>query len=84
MATLISYIGECRMQTGVSDGKPMFHATDDADRAVCAVALTMLKEQFYRETVPRYLETADATTDGVAIASRQVALRTLYGTMWRL
>lgn len=75
MATLMSYIGECRLQTGVSDGQPVFHATDDADRAVCAVTLNMLKNQFYRETVPRYLESADATTtDGVAIASKTGSL----------
>ncbi|QMV20162.1 serine hydrolase [Granulicella sp. 5B5] len=74
MATLMSYIGECRMQTGVSDGKPVFHVTDDADRAVCSVALNMLKDQFYRETVPRYLESADSTTNGVAIASKTGSL----------
>jgi len=47
---------------------------DADDKAVCGVALTMLKEQFYRETVPRYLETVDATTDGVAIASKTGSL----------
>jgi beta-lactamase class A len=55
MATLISDIGECHLQTGVDAIGPVFHATDDTDRAVCDVALTMLKSQFYRETVPRYL-----------------------------
>ena len=73
MATLMGYIGECRLQTGAADGA-MFHVTDDADRAVCGVALNMLKSQFYRETVPRYLESADATTDGVAIASKTGSL----------
>jgi beta-lactamase class A len=74
MATLMSYIGECRMQTGTNASGPVFHETDDADRAVCEVALHMLKSQFYRETVPRYLETADATTNGVAIASKTGSL----------
>jgi beta-lactamase class A len=74
MATLMSYIGECRMQVGTSSNGPVFHETDEADRAVCDVALHMLKSQFYRETVPRYLETADATTNGVAIASKTGSL----------
>jgi beta-lactamase class A len=73
MATLMGYIGECRLQTGAARGA-MFHVTDDADRGVCGVALNMLKSQFYRETVPRYLESADATTDGVAIASKTGSL----------
>lgn len=28
---------------------------DDQDKAVCGVGLAMLKDQFYRETIPRYL-----------------------------
>ena len=72
MTTLMSYIGECRLQTGTNAPRPEFHVTDDADRAVCSVALDMLKSQFYRETVPRYLETAD--TNGVAIASKTGSL----------
>jgi beta-lactamase class A len=55
MATLMSYIGECRLQSATAKTTG-FHVTDDADRAVCDVALTMLKSQFYRETVPRYLQ----------------------------
>ena len=55
MATLMGYIGECRLQTGTDAKGQVFHSADDKDRAVCDVALTMLKSQFYRETVPRYL-----------------------------
>jgi beta-lactamase class A len=53
MAELMSDIGECRLHAapGVGQFKPM----DEQDKAVCDVALTMLKSQFYRETVPRYL-----------------------------
>jgi beta-lactamase class A len=74
IATLMTLIGECRLQTGVADGKPMFHTTDDEDRAVCGVTLKMLKSQFYRETVPRYIEGVDSTTGGVAIASKTGSL----------
>jgi beta-lactamase class A len=74
MATLMTLIGECRLETGVADGKPVFHETDDEDRAVCGVTLKMLKNQFYRETVPRYIEGVDSTTGGVAIASKTGSL----------
>jgi beta-lactamase class A len=59
MATLMEWIGRCRAATApggrVADVSPM----DEQDKAVCDVALKMLKNQFYRETVPRYLESAD-------------------------
>jgi beta-lactamase class A len=61
MATLLSYIGECKLRqtegpkpAGTSE--PIFAPTDEADRAVCSVTLGMLKSQFYRETIPRYLQ----------------------------
>jgi beta-lactamase class A len=75
MANLMEYIGTCRLHpAGSMQGDPMWYATDERDEAVCGVALDMLKHQFYRETVPRYLETADATTNGVAIASKTGSL----------
>ncbi len=78
MATLMTYIGECKLHergTATAVGGAEFAATDDADRAVCVVGLQMLKEQFYRETIPRYLESADVTTaGGVAIASKTGSL----------
>jgi beta-lactamase class A len=57
IATLMTDIGGCRLAKGVDkDGKAVFAAEPDAaDKAVCDVALGMLKDQFYRETVPRYL-----------------------------
>jgi beta-lactamase class A len=74
MATLMGYIGECRLQTGTDAAGPVFHTVDDADRAVCGVALDMLKNQFYRETVPRYIETADTSEHGAAVASKTGSL----------
>jgi beta-lactamase class A len=41
---------------------PLFDDPDDADKAVCSVALAMLKSQFYQETIPRYLHGGDGTT----------------------
>lgn len=59
MATLMTAIGECtlRRKPG-SENSPWpagFLPMDDQDKAVCGVALDMLKNQFYKETIPRYL-----------------------------
>jgi len=70
-------IGRCelRRQPGTPAGEMNFAPMDADDKAVCDVALGMLKNQFYRETVPRYLESADVTTTGgVAIASKTGSL----------
>jgi beta-lactamase class A len=83
MAVLMTEIGGCRLRVappppaphGVGLVAPAVLPMDEQDAAVCAVALKMLKNQFYRETVPRYLESADATTTGgVAIASKTGSL----------
>jgi beta-lactamase class A len=81
MAELMTDIGECKLRElnpqPITDciGCKEFHAPDEQDKAVCGVALGMLKNQFYRETVPRYLESADVTTTGgVAIASKTGSL----------
>jgi beta-lactamase class A len=61
MATLMSGIGLCRLRPKAGAGTsklawPLsYEEPDTADKAVCDVALTMLKSQFYRETIPRYL-----------------------------
>jgi beta-lactamase class A len=72
MAELMTDIGECHLRragTGTA-WAPM----DDQDRPVCDVALHMLKNQFYRETIPRYLETVDTSENGPAIASKTGSL----------
>jgi beta-lactamase class A len=61
MATLIGLIGMCRLHMVGGQGNPAywhpkFADPDAADKAVCDVALGMLKGQFYRETIPRYLQ----------------------------
>jgi beta-lactamase class A len=75
MAELMTDIGECRLREAFMADPYLLLPTDDADKAVCEVALGMLKNQFYRETVPRYLESEDVTTTGgVAIASKTGSL----------
>ena len=67
MAILIERIGRCQLV-----------APDEAeqagDTAICQVALTMLRNQFYRDTIPRYLEKLDASETGSAIASKTGSL----------
>ena len=62
MATLMGGIGGCVLREKHS-GRPSklgfpfsFEPMDEQDKAVCDVALGMLKDQFYRETIPRYLQ----------------------------
>jgi beta-lactamase class A len=79
MGRLMGLIGQCKLHIEGGIGNPAywsphFAPPDEQDKAVCGVGLDMLKHQFYRETVPRYLETADATTNGVAIASKTGSL----------
>lgn len=77
MAYLMETIGLCHLhQTGTATtpGAANFAPTDDTDRAVCSVALNMLKNQFYRETIPRYLEAVDTSENGTAIASKTGSL----------
>ncbi len=65
MGTLIQWIGECHLRKGTAPGAASalnFLPMDDADRAVCEVGLGMLKNQFYQETIPRYLKGGDGTT----------------------
>jgi beta-lactamase class A len=83
ISILMTRIGTCGLRRaplpvppgpGIGVVVPMFVPPDEQDKAVCGVALDMLKHQFSRETIPRYLETADATTNGVAIASKTGSL----------
>ncbi|MGC9197639.1 MAG: serine hydrolase [Acidobacteriaceae bacterium] len=77
MAYLMETIGLCHLHqigTAAHLGDARFAPVDDADRAVCSVALQMLKNQFYRETIPRYLEAVDSTENGTAIASKTGSL----------
>lgn len=45
-----------------------------ADHALCDVAMHMLKSQFYRNSIPRYLETQDTTEGESMIANKTGAL----------
>ena len=81
MAEIIEQIGECHLRhtDGVTTGLTGWAPMDDKDKAVCDVALTMLKDQFYRETIPRYLpnggdQTVASKTGSLNAVRNDVAL----------
>jgi beta-lactamase class A len=67
ITTLMQRIVTCRL--GEGDAAPT-----EADRAICGVALHMLRSQFYRDGAPRYLEPIDTSEEGSAIANKTGAL----------
>jgi beta-lactamase class A len=67
MATLMQRIVTCQLGDGSA-------APSEADRAICGVTLHMLRSQFYRDGVPRYLEPIDSSEEGSAIANKTGAL----------
>ncbi len=69
MAMVMERIGRCEL---AGPGAP--EGDKAADEAICAVALKMLRNQFYRTTIPRYLETLDSTETGSGIASKTGSL----------
>ncbi|WP_263365970.1 serine hydrolase [Edaphobacter bradus] len=67
MEMAMERIGRCEL------GAPG-EASQPGDAAICQVALTMLRNQFYRNTIPRYLEKLDASETGSGIASKTGSL----------
>ena len=67
MAKVMERIGRCQL---AGPGEP----AQPGDDAICAVALHMLRNQFYRTTIPRYLEKLDSTEKGSGIASKTGSL----------
>lgn len=80
MATVMERIGRCELdRPGPMAAKPdagdVGRGSDgSSDRAICEVAMNMLRNQFYRTTIPRYLETLDSTETGSGIASKTGSL----------
>ncbi len=67
MARVMERIGRCDL-AGTGE------ASLPGDQAICTVALTMLRDQFYRDTIPRYLEGLDATESVSGIANKTGSL----------
>jgi beta-lactamase class A len=71
MAVVMERIGRCEL---TEPGEAVAPATGARDAAICGVALKMLRNQFYRETIPRYLEALDSSETGSGIASKTGSL----------
>lgn len=69
IAAVMERIGRCDLN--VPGKPPVDQAKADA---ACAVSIDMLRNQFYRETIPRYLETLDSSEKGSGIASKTGSL----------
>lgn len=67
MEMIMERIGRCQLG---APGELM----QQGDVAICQVALTMLRNQFYRNTIPRYLEKLDSSETGSGIASKTGSL----------
>ncbi|MCL2660926.1 MAG: class A beta-lactamase-related serine hydrolase, partial [Acidobacteriaceae bacterium] len=60
-------IGRCQLGNPGEAARP-------GDAAICETALTMLRNQFYRTTIPRYLEQLDSTEELSSIANKTGSL----------
>jgi beta-lactamase class A len=67
MEVVLEQIGRCQL---AAPGEP----AQPGDNDICKVALTMLRNQFYRNTIPRYLEKLDSSEEGSGIASKTGSL----------
>jgi beta-lactamase class A len=67
METIMERIGRCELGGPGEQTRP-------GDTEICQTALTMLRNQFYRNTIPRYLEKLDTTEEGSGIASKTGSL----------
>ena len=66
MAIIMEHIGRCDLATPAHSTQPI----SPSDQAICSVALNMLRNQFYRDSIPRYIETLDSSETGSAIANK--------------
>jgi beta-lactamase class A len=67
MAKVIEKIGLCQLGTAM-------HPAVASDAALCDVMLKMLRDQFYRDGIPRYIEGLDSSESGSAIANKTGAV----------
>ena len=74
MAAVMERIGLCELDQNPAQKADRSAPISDSDAAICGVAMKMLRNQFYRDTIPRYLETLDSTESGSGIASKTGSL----------
>jgi beta-lactamase class A len=74
MASVMERIGLCQLnQPGILQPTPPA-SLSEKDAAVCGVAIKMLRNQFYQDTIPRYLEKLDTTESGSGTATKTGSL----------
>jgi beta-lactamase class A len=69
MANVMERLVTCNLNAPGNTAKPTAQ-----DEQLCAAAIHMLKNQFYRNSIPRYLETIDTTEGESKIANKTGAL----------
>jgi beta-lactamase class A len=69
MADVMERFATCNLNAPGNAAKPT-----ESDQKLCAAAMHMLKSQFYRNSIPRYLETLDTTEGDSNIANKTGAL----------
>jgi beta-lactamase class A len=75
MARVMERIGQCVLTQPSYLGESEYAAPPtENDKAICGVAMKMLRNQFYRDTIPRYLEKLDSTESGSGTASKTGSL----------
>jgi beta-lactamase class A len=70
LAEVIERIGRCQLDPPSASAVPL----TTSDTVICDTALHMLRNQFYRDTIPRFLEKLDSTETGSATASKTGSL----------
>ncbi|WP_245536475.1 serine hydrolase [Terriglobus saanensis] len=73
IATVIERVGRCQLDVPGKEALP-----PDSAVAACKIALHMLQSQFYRDGIPRYLETLDSSEAGSGIANKTGGLETTH------
>ena len=73
MAEVMERIGLCELD-GPGKVRVPGGPISAGDQAICGVAMKMLRNQFYRDTIPRYLEKLDTTETGSGTASKTGSL----------
>jgi beta-lactamase class A len=75
MAEVMERIGLCALDgTGRLRGPGGAKALSEGDAAICGVAMKMLRNQFYQEMIPRYLQKLDTTESGSGTANKTGSL----------
>jgi beta-lactamase class A len=74
MAEVMERIGLCALDDPGRLRLDAVKPPKEGDAAICGVALKMLRNQFYRDTIPRCLEKLDSTESGSGTASKTGSL----------